>query len=86
MYAGRPDRGIPLKLEITGSIKKMKRACAAEPKELTTKMSNDCPFSRCLVDANMRSLKMVASAGKNMDPTNMHACNGSTCTPAEKQL
>jgi hypothetical protein len=40
-YAGSCDKEMPLKLEMTGSSKKMKRAWAAEPKELTTKRSRD---------------------------------------------
>ena len=70
---------MPLKLVITGSIKRTNRAWAAEPKEFTTKMSKDWPFSRFLLAAKMRSLKMVASAGKNMELTNEPAYNGSTC-------
>lgn len=64
---------------MTGRDKKMKRAWAAEPKELTTKMSRDWPCSRSLLAAKMRSLKMVARAGKNMEATNMPAYRGSTC-------
>lgn len=83
-YVGSSDKGMFLRLEMTGSSKKMKSACAADPKELTTNRSKDWPFSLCLAWLKMRSLKMVARAGKNIDPTKRPAYTGLTCTASKK--
>ena len=76
---GSSVMGMFLKLEMTGSSRKMKSACAAEPKELTTNRSRDCPFNCCLAWLKMRSLKMVARAGKNREPTKRAAYIGLAC-------
>ena len=69
---------MPFKLDMTGSSKKTKRAWAAEPKELTTKRSRDRPFNRFLEALKSFSLKIVARAGKNREPTKMAAYLGLT--------
>ena len=66
-YSGNSVRLIPLNEQRTGSSRKTKPACAAEPNEFTAKRSKSLPPSFSLASLKMRSLKTAERAGKNID-------------------